>query len=165
MRRVGFALAMVAVVAAAAWAYHVNYETKMALAQVDRLHEQIAAEREAVEVLRVEWAYLNAPDRLARLVAMNNDRLDLVPMGPHHFDEVALVPFPPRPEPRLPEEGVEPASGDVPMAAAPQSDRFATLGDDRATAPAPPEIVSEQASRVAAAIPVPQPRPASWGRQ
>ena len=66
MTRLGFALSMIAVVATAAWAYHVNYRTKTVLGQVDRLRSQIAAEREAVEVLRVEWAYLNAPARLAR---------------------------------------------------------------------------------------------------
>ena len=148
MSRLGFALALLAVVAAAAWAYHVNYETKTALARVDRLHERIAAEREAVEVLRVEWAYLNAPDRLVRLVAMNNDRLDLVPMGPHHFDEVASVPFPPRPLPRAPGEAAEPGSAETP-----------------AEPPEPPLVISERVAPVYAAVPLPQPRPASWRRQ
>jgi hypothetical protein len=112
MNRFGFALSMFAVVATAAWAYHVNYRTKTVLGQVDRLRSQIAAEREGVEVLRVEWAYLNAPDRLARLVALHNDRLGLEPMGPQHFDEVAAIPFPPR--------NLEPddVSGDLGAAAA-----------------------------------------------
>ena len=130
MTRLGFALSMIAVVATAAWAYHVNYRTKAALGRVDNLRSQIAVEREAVEVLRVEWAYLNAPDRLARLVALNNDRLGLVPMGPQHFDEVASIPFPPgtpgpAPDDVAPETGAEmvvvisepvpPVSGPVPV--------------------------------------------------
>jgi hypothetical protein len=57
-------------------------------------------------VLRVEWAYLNAPDRLTRLVMLNNDRLGLVPMGPWHFDDAAVVPYrrseTSRPEPSPP---------------------------------------------------------------
>lgn len=149
MSRLGFALAMLAVVAAAAWTYHVNYETKLALNRVDRLRAAIAAEREAVEVLRVEWAYLNAPDRLARLVAMNNDRLGLVPMGPSHFGEVAAVPFPPRP-PLSPPAGETP---DVIPAEPPE------------TAPAPPLVISELAAPVAPGIPVPAPRPAGWRPQ
>lgn len=149
MSRLGFALAMVAVVAAAAWTYHVNYETKRALTRVDRLHERIAAEREAVEVLRVEWAYLNAPDRLARLVAMNNDRLDLVPMGPQHFDDVAAIPFPPRPAPQPSAEAGEPDPAETP-AEAPETPLESPL------------LVSERAPPVEAAMPLPQPRPASW---
>ena len=96
MTRLGFALSMIAVVATAAWAYHVNYRTKTTLGRVDQLRGQIAAEREMVEVLRVEWAYLNAPDRLSRLVAKQNRHLGLEPMGPLQFDEVAAIPFPPR---------------------------------------------------------------------
>ncbi len=130
MTRLGFALSMIAVVATAAWAYHVNYRTKTTLGQVDRLRSQIAAEREAVEVLRVDWAYLNAPDRIARLVAQHNDLLGLEPMGPQHFDEVAAVPFRrrtpgPAPDGVAPEvevetvdvisESVPPVSGPVPM--------------------------------------------------
>ncbi len=130
MTRLGFALSMIAVVATAAWAYHVNYRTKTTLGQVDRLRSQIAAEREAVEVLRVEWAYLNAPARLARLVAQHNDRLGLEPMGPQQFDEVAAIPFPPRTPGTAPDdvapvreaetvvvisESVPPVSGPVPM--------------------------------------------------
>ena len=130
MTRLGFALSMIAVVATAAWAYHVNYRTKTPLGQVDRWRSQIATEREAVEVLRVEWAYLNAPARLARLVAQHNDRLGLEPMGPQQFDEVAAIPFPPRTPGTAPDdvapvreaemvvvisESVPPVSGPVPM--------------------------------------------------
>lgn len=96
MTRTGFALSMIAVVGAAAWAYHINYLSKTTLGRVDQLRRQIAAEREEVEVLRVEWAYLNAPERLALLVALNNDELGLAPLSPDHFDEVTSVPFPAR---------------------------------------------------------------------
>jgi hypothetical protein len=130
MTRLGFALSMIAVVATAAWAYHVNYRTKTTLGRVDQLRGQIAAEREMVEVLRVEWAYLNAPDRLSRLVAQQNGRLGLEPMGPLQFDEVAAIPFPPRTTGFAPgdvapltepdmvieiSEPVPPVSGPVPM--------------------------------------------------
>ncbi len=136
MTRFGFALSMIAVVATAAWAYHVNYRTKTTLGRVDGLRSQIAAEREAVEVLRVEWAYLNAPDRLARLVALNNDHLGLVPMGPQHFDEVAAIPFPPRTP--------EPAPDDIALVA--EAETVVVISE-----PVPP-----------VSGPVPMPRPARW---
>lgn len=166
MKRLGFALAMLAVVAAAAWAYNVNYQTKMARARVERLHARIAAEREALEVLRVEWAYLNAPDRLARLVAQNNDRLELVPMGPQHFGEVAAIPFPPNPPPNPPPqpeaepEGAPPALVEV----TPEAE----AGTTGQTAPEPPLVVSERTAAVDGVplpAPRPAPRPASWRAQ
>ena len=136
MTRLGFALSMIAVVATAAWAYHVNYRTKTVLGQVDRLRSQIAAEREAVEVLRVEWAYLNAPDRLARLVAQHNDLLRLEPMGPQHFDEVAAIPFPPP----------TPGPGPADVALAREAEMVV--------------VISESVPPVSG--PVPMPRPVGW---
>ena len=138
MNRLGFALSMIAVVASAAWAYHINYRTKTAFGRVDQLRSQIAAEREAVEVLRVEWAYLNAPDRLARLVKLHNDRLGLVPMGPQGFDEVAAIPFPPR----IPRPGH--------VAAAPEIEVEPDL------------VFTEQVPLVVGRVPMPMPRPTNW---
>ncbi len=136
MNRLGFALSVIAVVATAAWAYHINYRTKTTLGRVDKLRCQIAAEREAVEVLRVDWAYLNAPDRLARLVAQHNDLLGLEPMGPQHFDEVAAVPFRPR------------TPGPAPDGVAPEAE-VETV-----------DVISEPMPPVSG--PVPMPRPAGW---
>ena len=138
MTRSGFALSILAVVATAAWAYHMNYRTKTALGQVDRLRSQIAAEREAVEVLRVEWAYLNAPDRLARLVALHNDRLGLGPIGPLHFDQVAAIPFPPR------------TTSSAPGNVARQAERQMVV------------VISESVAPVIGPVPMPIPRPAGW---
>ena len=140
MTRLGFALSMIAVVATAAWAYNVNYRTKTTLGRIDRLRGQIAAEREAVEVLRVEWAYLNAPDRLARLVARHNDQLGLEPIGPQHFDEVAAVPFPPR------------TPGPAPDAATPQIVAQTVV------------VISEPVPLVSGPMPMPMPmpRPVGW---
>ncbi|MFQ5566226.1 MAG: cell division protein FtsL [Paracoccaceae bacterium] len=136
MTRLGFALSMIAVVATAAWAYHVNYRTKTAFGRVDLLRNQIAAEREAVEVLRVEWAYLNSPDRLARLVELTNDRLGLAPIGPQQFDEAAAIPFPPR------------TPGPVPDDAGPEAEAETVV------------VISEPVPPVS--VPVPLPRPARW---
>lgn len=135
MTRLGLLLLVITVVASAAWAYHVNYKTRNALDRIDVLRSQIAAEREAVEVLRVEWAYLNAPERLARLVAKNNEDLLLQPMGPEAFDTISSVPFPPQSTP-------EPDA-----------------------APSDPIVVSERQPMVLARVPQPAPRPASWGRR
>lgn len=78
----------------AVWAYGVNYKTMSGFDRVDDLRHQIAEEREALQVLRVEWAYMNRPERLARLVSLHNDRLGLVPMGPESLQEAIVIPFP-----------------------------------------------------------------------
>ncbi|MFK7943894.1 MAG: cell division protein FtsL [Paracoccaceae bacterium] len=93
------------IVATAGWAYHVNYKTITAIDEVRDLRRQVAKEREQMQVLRVEWAYLNAPERLARLVAQHQARLELVPLVPEFLGEVAEIPFPknrtPDPEEQL----------------------------------------------------------------
>jgi hypothetical protein len=95
MTRHGIALLTLTIIAIAAWAYNVNYNTKNALQRVSTLRAEIAEEREILRVLRVEWAYLNAPDRLAALVAKHNEALRLIPMTPEHFGMVAAIPYPP----------------------------------------------------------------------
>ena len=93
MNRHGFALLALAIIAIAGWAYNVNYNTMTKLDRLDELRSEIAKERETLRVLRIEWAYLNAPDRLAGLVRRHNAQLGLIPMTPEVFGHVAAVPF------------------------------------------------------------------------
>lgn len=83
-----------AVISVAYWAYKENYRTQASLRRVADLQQQIAAEREAISVLKAEWAYLNRPDRLRELVDMNYEALGLLPLMPSHFAEVELVSYP-----------------------------------------------------------------------
>jgi hypothetical protein len=92
VNRVGFALSMMLVVSAATWAYDVNYRTGAALERAERLRERIAAEREAIRVLEVEWAHLNRPDRLEALVAAANRHLGLAPMRHDQFGRPDEIP-------------------------------------------------------------------------
>ncbi len=94
MNRHGVALLALSILAIAGWAYSVNYKTMTALDRLSGLRSEIAKEREALQVLRVEWAYLNAPERLERLLNAHNDTLSLAPMQPYHLKHVAVVPFP-----------------------------------------------------------------------
>ncbi|MEM8842453.1 MAG: hypothetical protein AAGD47_11825 [Pseudomonadota bacterium] len=105
MKRFGLGLGLISVIAVAVWTYHVNYRTRQAFDRISDLRSEMAAEAEAVQVLKVEWAWLNAPQRLKRLVKENNDQLGLVRLEPRRFSFVATVPFPP-PEPLVPDPGV-----------------------------------------------------------
>lgn len=83
----------------ATWAYRVNYATQEALGRLSDLRGRIAAEREALAVLRAEWAYLNRPDRLAALVVGPGADLGLAPLEPRQFADAAAIAYPPEPEP------------------------------------------------------------------
>ncbi|MEM9784607.1 MAG: hypothetical protein AAF899_19325 [Pseudomonadota bacterium] len=98
MNRVVFLLSVAGILAIAAWAYGVNYRTTETLREIDSLRSAIAAAREDVQVLHVEWAYLNRPERLAVLVERHGDMLRLEPLDLQQFGEIEAIPYPPRAE-------------------------------------------------------------------
>jgi hypothetical protein len=77
------------------WAYQENYKTQRTLREVRNLHAQIGAAHSRLNVLNAEWAYLNRPDRLRDLAAINFDRLGLLPLMPEAFNKVENVAYPP----------------------------------------------------------------------
>ncbi|MEO1688285.1 MAG: hypothetical protein AAFU61_10305, partial [Pseudomonadota bacterium] len=103
-----YVLALILTAAVGVWAYRVNYDTLAALDRVEALHRDIAREQEAIAILRAEWAWLNRPERLARLVEAHPE-LGLGPFLPAHFGEVAEIAFQP-PPPQKP----APAPGGLP---------------------------------------------------
>jgi hypothetical protein len=98
MRAAAHFLAAALIAAMAFWAYRVNYDTLAELDRVDALRAEIARERDAIRVLEAEWAWLNAPARLQRLVEAHADTLGLEPMRGERFGDVAEIPFPPEPD-------------------------------------------------------------------
>ena len=60
-------LAIGAVIASAAYVYSIKYQTIYAAEQVVKTRHQIAKEREAINVLRAEYAHLTRPERLQQL--------------------------------------------------------------------------------------------------
>ena len=94
MRSIFFLVTAMVVMALAVWAYRQNYETQARLRQVDELRSEIADLRERASVLRAEWAYLNRPERLADLAALNFDRLGLLELRPDHFRRIDQLPYP-----------------------------------------------------------------------
>lgn len=95
MRWTLYFVAAALVAASAFWAYRVNYDAKAAQDQAAALRAELAREREAIAVLRAEWAWLSAPERVRALVAANADALALAPIGGAAFVDLDELPAPP----------------------------------------------------------------------
>lgn len=89
------------------WAYQENYRTRQALSDVRKIQREIGFLQEQMTVLRAEWAYLNRPERLRKLAALNFERLALLPMTPQHFGRLDEVAYP-APAPLLSSIELEP---------------------------------------------------------
>jgi hypothetical protein len=94
MRALLSIISFVAVMALAFWAYRENYATQTQLKDMAKVQDQIAALRDEIAMQKAEWAYLNRPNRLRDLAAMNFDRLGLMPMTPLQLATVADVTMP-----------------------------------------------------------------------
>jgi len=91
-------IAITALIASAAYAYTVKYETLYYVEQVAKLKAQVQRERDIIAVLRAEWQYLDRPDRLQEAVDQHLDlqplkiqqlaRLSDLPNRPEREDEI-----------------------------------------------------------------------------
>lgn len=114
----------IAVVGGAIWTYSIKHDAEDAADRVASLRHQIAAEQERIVFLRADWAYLNAPARLERLVARYGATLRLKPVEAHQW----VDPFDlPAPEIVLPSEDDLREAGTVEL----------TTGSVRPTVPLP----------------------------
>ena len=71
----------------ALWAYQVNYQTRSIKNEIKNLDAQISSVLIRIDLLAAEWAFLNRPKRLAKLVDENFVTLRLVPITQEHFQE------------------------------------------------------------------------------
>jgi hypothetical protein len=81
-------LAFLLVVACGGMLMHTSQKVQRAEKELVRTQRALAHEKEAIRVLRAEWAYLNRPERLELLAAQY---LDLVPPGANAL--VSHVPY------------------------------------------------------------------------
>lgn len=90
-----------ALLGSATWTFKVKNDSERAHARVAELERQIAREREAVVLLRADWALLTSPDRLEALVERHREELGLEMARPEQFVGIEEVPVrpPSSPEP------------------------------------------------------------------
>ncbi len=90
MIRLSAAIVLVLMGAAALTLYQLKYEVAALEAEHARLAHELAAERDAIHVLKAEWAFLDRPQRLAELAASH---LELVPLGAEKMVTVDALPW------------------------------------------------------------------------
>ncbi len=67
MIRLFNALALIALIASATWAYSVKYETILVAEKLRKREAELQRERDAVTILQAEWHLLNRPQRMQSL--------------------------------------------------------------------------------------------------
>ena len=78
-----------ALVFAAAYVYRIKMESTARTERVLRLHEEIREQRDAIAVLRAQWARLDAPLRLQGLAERH---LPLKPLNATQYDSLKNLP-------------------------------------------------------------------------
>ena len=79
-------------VLAAATVYKIKFDSTLQGARVGKLSAELRRERDAIGVLRAEWAKLNSP---ARVQGLAERHLALQPMNPKQFDDFDRLPLRP----------------------------------------------------------------------
>ena len=67
-------------VISAIWAYKMNYNTRTKQKQIITINKKILNTENRIELLKAEWAFLNNPERLSKLVDENFLNLRLIPI-------------------------------------------------------------------------------------
>jgi hypothetical protein len=82
-------LVIAALIFAAAYVYRIKMDSTVRTERVMRLHEEIREQRDAIAVLRSDWAKLDAPLRLQGLAERH---LPLKPLNALQYDSLKNLP-------------------------------------------------------------------------
>ena len=75
------------------WSYSINYETRKNIDKAEKLKLQIKDNMEHYEILKAEWAYLNRPERLEKLVEKYFNYLRLMPISSLNYSDISYLEF------------------------------------------------------------------------
>ena len=73
------------------WAYKINYDSRAAHNRVKELEKLIGSANREIKILKAEWAHLNNPDRLRKLVEYYFLDLRLTPVNPDDFISFSAI--------------------------------------------------------------------------
>lgn len=85
MRTTVLILCSFSVIAVSVWAYNVNYKARSTINNVKILSSQIKNKKSQIKLLKAEWAFLNRPERLSRLISIHFSELELIPLSHKNY--------------------------------------------------------------------------------
>jgi len=92
------ALVIAALVVAAAYVYKIKFDSTLQAERVAKLRHELRRERDAVAVLRAEWAKLQAPTRIQGLAERHLKLKAAVSTQFGNFDNLPMRPTPAPPQ-------------------------------------------------------------------
>jgi hypothetical protein len=98
-RRVFNFLLLALMIVGAAVTYDMKHKAEMAADKVARLQAEIAREKDAIQLLRAEWAMLTQPGRLQSVVDKYADYFKLQPFSPKQLATIDDIPLKQAPAP------------------------------------------------------------------
>jgi hypothetical protein len=96
IRRILNIVLLVLMIVGAAVTYDMKHKAELAAEKVARLQAEINKDRDAIAVLRAEWALLTQPARLQTVVDKYADYFQLAPFSPQQVATIDEIPM--RPE-------------------------------------------------------------------
>ena len=95
MMRIINIVLVILMLGAATWTYNVKHEAERNLAEIRKLERKIALEKDTINLLKADWAYLSQPARLQTLADQYAEELQLRPTEPQqivHPNELPAMP-------------------------------------------------------------------------
>ena len=105
--------------------YSMKYEVQRLESKLLSLQTNLGSEREALQVLRAEWSYLNNPERLQKLAARH---LKLTPVSLHQITALTRLPLKEVP-PEVEDQDQVPAMSSVSTTLNRSNRKSATISD------------------------------------
>jgi len=86
---------IVLMLGAATWTYAVKHRAERNVAEINELERRIKLEKESIDLLQADWAYLSQPSRLKTLADQYGEQLQLQQTEPQqivHPNELPAAP-------------------------------------------------------------------------
>jgi hypothetical protein len=96
MSRIVNAALVTAMIVAAVVTYNMKHQAELAADRVARLQSEVAAQKQAIALLKAEWSLFTQPGRLQTVVERYDDHFQLRPFSPDQLasvEEIAIKPI------------------------------------------------------------------------